>query len=66
VVLVVRRLAGARTRAEERKAGTYRDPAPAAKKQRRRAEQAERHAVRQIIRRELAEALEDAGDELAA
>jgi len=64
--LVVRRLAGARARAEARKAGTYRDPGIAAKKQRRQAEQAEREAVRVIIRRSLSEALEADADKRAA
>jgi hypothetical protein len=64
--LVVRRLVGARARAEARKAGTYRDPGIAAKKQRRQAEQAERQDVRAIIRRSLSEASEADADKCAA
>lgn len=64
--LVVRRLAGARARADARKAGPYRDPGIAAKKQRRQAEQAERQAVRQIVRQSLADTSEDEAGELAA
>lgn len=61
--LIIRRLTGARARAEARKAGSYRDPGIAAKKQRRQAQQVERQAVREIIRRQLIEAVEgDAGD----
>lgn len=51
--LVIHRLAGARTRAEARKQGMHRDPGIAAKKQRRQAEQAERLAVRKIVRQQL-------------
>jgi hypothetical protein len=61
--LVIRRLTGARARAEARKGGRHRDPGIAAKKQRRRAGQAERQVVREIIQRELAETPGDAGVE---
>lgn len=64
--LVVRRLAGARARAEARKAGRYRDPEIATKKQRRQAEQAERQVVRKIVRQELSDPSQDDLDELAA
>jgi hypothetical protein len=65
--LVVRRLAGARTRAEARKHGRLRDPGIAAKKQRRQIEQAERLVVREIVREQFAEVSEaSAGDDLAA
>jgi hypothetical protein len=64
--LVIRRLSGARARADARKASRYRDPGIAAKKQRRLAEQNERHAVRQIIRRSLDKASQDGVDEHAA
>jgi Replication initiator protein A len=53
--LVVRRVSGARARAETRKQGLHRDPGIAAKKQRRQAEKAERQVVRGIVRQELAE-----------
>ena len=65
--LVVRRVAGARSRAEARKTGPHRNPGIAAEKRRRRAEQSERVAVRKIIRQQLAGASDkDAGNELAA
>jgi hypothetical protein len=64
--LVVRRLAGARARAEARKAGEHRDPGIAAKKQRRRAEQAERQDVRELIRQQLANTSNADAGELAA
>jgi len=66
--LVVRRLAGARARAEARKEGGHRDLGIADKKQRRQAEAAGRMAVREIARRSLDETYEDnaAGDGLAA
>ena len=68
--LVVRRVCGARSRAEARKQhGTYRDPGIAAKTQQRRADRAERVIVRDAIRRQLAELQDEAGvdvDELAA
>jgi hypothetical protein len=68
--LVVRRVCGARSRAEARKQhGTYRDPGIAAKTQQRRADRAERVIVRDAIRRQLAEPQDEAGvdvDELAA
>lgn len=64
--LVVRRLTGARTRAEARKHGRHRDPGIAAKKQRRQAEQAERQIVREILRQQLDEASESGTGELAA
>jgi hypothetical protein len=52
--LVVRRVAGARARADARKAGGHRDAGIAAKKQRQQAERAERQAVREIIHGSLA------------
>jgi len=64
--LVVRRLAGARARAEARKAGPHRDSGIAAKKQHRQAQQAERKLVRGIIRQQLTGAPRDNADELAA
>lgn len=64
--LVVRRICGARARADARKHGQHRDPGIAAKKQRRQAEQGERVAVREIVRRELAEPPGTADGELAA
>lgn len=66
--LVIRRVAGARARAEIRKQGSHRDPGIAAKKQRRQVEQAERRTVREIVRQELAEAPKGTpgGKELAA
>ncbi len=64
--LVVRRIAGARARAEARKAGMHRDPGIAAKKQRGQATQAERQNVRKIIRQQLVEASETDTGELAA
>jgi hypothetical protein len=64
--LVVRRLAGARARAEARKDGRHRDPRIAAKKQGRQAEQAERQVVREIARRSLTEASGDDAGEFAA
>jgi hypothetical protein len=64
--LVIRRLAGGRSRAEARKAGAHRDPGIAAKKQRRKAEQVERRDVRGIVRRQLIPAREDDADGLAA
>ncbi len=64
--LVVRRITGARARTESRKAGMHRDAGTAAKKQRRRTDQAERQAVREIIRQQLAETSEDNAGELAA
>lgn len=51
--LIVRRLSGARGRAEARKANAHRDPGIAGKRQRRQSEQAERQTVREIIRRDL-------------
>ncbi|MHB1567826.1 MAG: hypothetical protein ACYCXW_19165 [Solirubrobacteraceae bacterium] len=51
--LVVRRVSGARSRAEARKSSSYRDPGTAAKKRRRHTEQAERQTVRAIIRESL-------------
>jgi hypothetical protein len=51
--LIVRRVSGARARGDVRKHGAHRDPGIAAKKQRRKAEQAERLAVREVIRRDL-------------
>ena len=51
----MRRLSGARSRAEARKDGRDRDHGIAAKKQRRKVEQAERLVVHEIVRRELAE-----------
>lgn len=62
--LVVRRLSGARSRAEARKSSSYRDLGTAAKKRQRRAEQTERLAVRAIIREQLANA--PTNEELAA
>jgi hypothetical protein len=68
--LVVRRVCGARSRAEARKQhGTYRDPGTAAKTQQRRADRAKRVIVRNAIRRQLGEASDDPSvdvDELAA
>jgi hypothetical protein len=64
--LVIRRVSGARARADARKAGRHRDPGIAAKKQRREAEQDERRAVRQIIRRGLDETPQDGVAEHAA
>ena len=64
--LVVRRLSGARSRAEARKASRYRDPGTAAKKRLRQAEQAERLAVREIIRQQFAEAPVDDSERSAA
>ena len=61
--LVIRRLSGARARADARKAGRHRDPGIAVKKQRRQAEQDERRAVRQIVRRELTERPGNGGGE---
>jgi hypothetical protein len=60
--LVVRRLAGARARAQARKQGMYRDPGIAAKKQQRQAEQAERLVVREIARRSLTQTTEAGGE----
>lgn len=60
--LIVRRLTGARARAAARKAGPHRDPGITAKKQQRRAEQAERRVVREIIRQRFVEP----GSELVA
>ncbi|MGH2855860.1 MAG: hypothetical protein ACRDMJ_00090, partial [Solirubrobacteraceae bacterium] len=51
--LVVRRLSGARSRADARKSSSYRDPGTAAKKRQRHTEQAERQAVREIVRESL-------------
>ncbi|MGH2927452.1 MAG: hypothetical protein ACRDL8_04560, partial [Solirubrobacteraceae bacterium] len=66
--LVVRRLSGARSRAEARKSNPYRDSGTAAKKRQRHADQAERIVVREIVRQQLVEASGDiTGDgELAA
>ncbi len=65
--LVVRRVAGARARAEARRAGRPHDPGVAAKKRRRRTDDAERTAVREIIRQELGVASgKVAGGEIAA
>jgi hypothetical protein len=66
--LVVRRLAGARTRAEARRHGRHRDLGIAAKKQRRQAKQAEDLAVREIVRRQFVEPSgdRDGNGELAA
>jgi hypothetical protein len=50
--LVVRRVTGARARGDVRKHAAYRDSGIAAKCQRRKAEQAERLGVREVIRRE--------------
>jgi hypothetical protein len=63
--LVIRRLAGARARAEARKTAGHRDPGIAAKKQRRKAEQADRRVVREVIRGQFAEA-SDGDNHLAA
>ncbi len=52
--LVVRRICGARARAEARKSGTHRHPGIAAGVQQRQSERAERLIVRETIRRELA------------
>ncbi len=51
--LVVRRICGARARAEARKGGTHRHPGIAAGAQQRQSERAERLIVRETIRREL-------------
>lgn len=59
--LVVRRVTGARARGVVRKHAAYRDSGIVAKRQRRKAEQAERLGVREVIRRELAD-----DEELAA
>ncbi len=64
--LVVRRTTGVRARAVARERARQRDPGIAAKKRRRQAEQGARHAVRQIIRQELAESSEADPGELAA
>jgi hypothetical protein len=64
--LVVRRLAGARARADARRLGSYRDPGAAAKKRRREVERAERDAIRQVIREDLTQASGEVTDELAA
>lgn len=64
--LVVRRVCGARARAEARKDGSHRDPGIATKDRRRVAERAEREMVRDVVRRQLTEASEDDADELAA
>jgi len=53
--LLVCRLAGARARAEARNDGRHRDLGIAAKKKHRYAEQAERQAVREIVRQQLAQ-----------
>ena len=63
--LVVRRLAGARTRAKVRRHGSHRDPGIAAKRQRRQVEQAERLVVRKVVRQQFAPA-SGADDQLAA
>ncbi len=52
--LVVRRICGARARAEARKSGTHRHPGIAAGVQQRQSERAEHLIVRETIRRELA------------
>jgi len=65
--LVVRRLAGARARAEARQQGLHRDPGIATRNQMRQAERIERQAVREIVDRQFTEALGDTGnEELAA
>lgn len=67
--LVVRRITGARSRAQARRTGAHRDPGSAAKKRERKAEQSERLAVRAAIRRQFAAASDDdaaADGELAA
>lgn len=64
--LVVRRLCGARARADARKNGLHRDPGIAARKQQRRAGHAEHMLVRATIRQQLHERPEKSGGELAA
>lgn len=54
--LVVRRICGARARAEVRKDGSHRDPGIAAKQQRRTAERVDRQVVREVVQRQFAEA----------
>lgn len=63
---VVRRIAGARARADARKEGFHRDAGIAAKKHRRQAERAERRVVREIVRQSLRDSSEGGAGELAA
>lgn len=63
---VVRRIAGARARADARKEGFHRDAGIAAKKHRRQAERAERRVVREIVRESLGDPSKGDAGELAA
>jgi len=64
--LVIRRLCGARARAEARKHGTHRDLGIATKRHQRKAERAERLVVRETVRRQLTVAGDISTGDIAA